>query len=169
MYFKDRKWISKTVYCISCSMVCKIIFCSEFPNIPDKTGRKIIRRRRTQAIAKRYAFHANTIKQWKVLIFCVRYNLFYHVNAYLLLINLLSGLISTMVTLFMIHSRKTWNSPIKCCFSNNRDYKEYLLPEIVSWTRTWIVSSRKNKWDVCVCFTNTFHEHTDVYLQLNSS
>ena len=154
-------------------MVCKIIFCSVFPNLPDKTGRKTIRRR-TQAIAKRYAFHANAIKQWKVLIFCVRYNLFYHVSAYLLLINLLSGLISTTVSTVlsnppMIHSRKTWNSPIKCWFSNNRDYKEYLLWEIVSWTRTWIVSSRKNKWDVCVCFTNTFHEHTDLYLQLSSS
>ena len=38
-------------------MVCKIIFCSEFADIPDKSGRKT--RRRTQAIAKRYAFHAN--------------------------------------------------------------------------------------------------------------
>ena len=41
-------------------MVCKIIFCTEFPNIPHKAGRKTRRRRRrTQAIAKRYAFHAN--------------------------------------------------------------------------------------------------------------
>ena len=39
-------------------MVCKIICCSEFPDIPDKAGRKT-RRRRTQAIAKRYAFNAN--------------------------------------------------------------------------------------------------------------
>ena len=38
-------------------MVCKIIFCSEFLDIPDKASRK--RRRRTQVIAKRYAFHAN--------------------------------------------------------------------------------------------------------------
>ena len=45
-------------------MVCKIIFCSEFPDIPDKAGRKTRRRRRrrTQAIAKRYAFHANAKK-----------------------------------------------------------------------------------------------------------
>ena len=44
-------------------MVCKIIFCSEFPDIPVKAGRKTRRRsrRRTQAIAKRYAFHANAI------------------------------------------------------------------------------------------------------------
>ena len=42
-------------------MVCKIIFCSEFPDIPDKAGRKARRRRRTPAIAKRYAFHANVI------------------------------------------------------------------------------------------------------------
>ena len=35
MYFKDRNWISKTVNCISCSVVCKIVFCSEFPDIPD--------------------------------------------------------------------------------------------------------------------------------------
>ena len=43
-------------------MVCEIFFCSEFSNIPDKAGRKtrIRKRRRTQAIAKRYAFHANT-------------------------------------------------------------------------------------------------------------
>ena len=31
--FKDRKWISKTAYCISCSLVCNIVFCSEFPSI----------------------------------------------------------------------------------------------------------------------------------------
>ena len=39
-------------------MVCEIIFCSEFPDLPDKAGRKMKRRRRKQAIAKRYAFHA---------------------------------------------------------------------------------------------------------------
>ena len=46
-------------------MVYEILFCSEFPDIPDKAGRKITRRRRTQAVAKRYAFHANakTIKK----------------------------------------------------------------------------------------------------------
>ena len=32
MYFKDRNWISKTVNCISYSVVCKIVFCSEFPD-----------------------------------------------------------------------------------------------------------------------------------------
>ena len=66
MYFKDRNWISKTVNCISCSVVCKIVFCSEFPDIPDNAGkvtRGRRRRRRTQAIAKRYAFHANA-KMW---------------------------------------------------------------------------------------------------------
>ena len=41
-------------------MVFKIVFCSEFPDIPDKAGRKM-RRGRTQAIAKCYAFHANAI------------------------------------------------------------------------------------------------------------
>ena len=35
----------------------KIAFCSEFPDIQDSTVRKT--RRRTQAIAKRYAFHTN--------------------------------------------------------------------------------------------------------------
>ena len=47
-------------------MVCKIVFCSEFPDIPDNAGKVTRgtrrRRRRTQAIAKRYAFHANAIK-----------------------------------------------------------------------------------------------------------
>ena len=46
-------------------MVCKIVFCSEFPDIPDKAERKTRRRRRrrkTQAIAKRHAFHANAIR-----------------------------------------------------------------------------------------------------------
>ena len=73
VYFKDRRWISKTVYCISRSRVWKIIFYSEFPDIPDKAGRKTRRRRRTQAIAKRYAFHANAIKysfQIIVLFWC---------------------------------------------------------------------------------------------------
>ena len=48
------------MYCISSLVVCKIAFCSEFPNIPDSAGRKIIIRR-TQAIARHYAFHANAI------------------------------------------------------------------------------------------------------------
>ena len=38
-------------------MVCKITFCSEFNDIPDKAGRKT--RRKTQVIAMHYAFHAN--------------------------------------------------------------------------------------------------------------
>ena len=64
MYFKDRNWISKTVNCISCSVVCKIVFCSEFPDIRDNAGKVTRRRRRrTQTIAKRYAFHANVIKK----------------------------------------------------------------------------------------------------------
>ena len=47
--------------CISFSMVCKINFCSEFPDIPDQAGRKTRRRRRrrTQAVAEGYAFHGN--------------------------------------------------------------------------------------------------------------
>ena len=64
MYFKDRNWISKTLNCISCLVVCKIVFCFKFSDIPDKAERRTRRRRRrrrTQAIAKRYAFHANTI------------------------------------------------------------------------------------------------------------
>ena len=45
-------------------MVCKIIFCFEFLNIPDKAGRKTRRRRRrTQAIAKCYGFVANAIRK----------------------------------------------------------------------------------------------------------
>ena len=39
-------------------MVVKIIFCFEFLDIPDNAGRKTRRRRKTQAIAKRCAFHA---------------------------------------------------------------------------------------------------------------
>ena len=54
--------MSKTMYCISCSVVCKIAFCSEFPDIPDNAGKVTRRRgRRTQAVAKRYAFYANAI------------------------------------------------------------------------------------------------------------
>ena len=51
---------NKQLNCIGCSVVCKIIFCSKLPNIPDKAGRRT-RKRRTQAIAKCYAFHANAI------------------------------------------------------------------------------------------------------------
>ena len=39
VYFNNWNWTSKTVYFISCSVVCKKIFCSEFPDIPNKTGR----------------------------------------------------------------------------------------------------------------------------------
>ena len=59
VYFKDQNWISKTLYCISCSMVCKITFYSEFPDILNKAGR--VTRRRTQTIEKRLVFHANAI------------------------------------------------------------------------------------------------------------
>ena len=66
--FKDQNWISKTVHWISCLVICEIVLCSEFLNIPDNAGRKTTRRRRTQAIAKRYAFHTNAIiwyvKMW---------------------------------------------------------------------------------------------------------
>ena len=48
-------------------MVCKIVFYSEFPDIPDKAGR--VTRRRTQAIAKRYAFHANAIMNFSWVFF----------------------------------------------------------------------------------------------------
>ena len=42
------------------SLVCKIRFCSESPNIPDKAGR-VTKRRRTQAIANRFVFYADSI------------------------------------------------------------------------------------------------------------
>ena len=35
MYFKDRNWISKTLNCIICLVVCEIVFCSKFSDIPD--------------------------------------------------------------------------------------------------------------------------------------
>ena len=38
---------------ISFSMTCKIILCSEFPDIPDKAGIKTIRRKRIQAIPRK--------------------------------------------------------------------------------------------------------------------
>ena len=41
----------------------KKVLCSEFPDIPDNAGR-VTRRRRTQAIAKRYAFHAKSINNY---------------------------------------------------------------------------------------------------------
>ena len=41
-------------------MIYKIIFWSEFLDIPDKAGR-VPRRRRTQEIAKRFAFYSNAI------------------------------------------------------------------------------------------------------------
>ena len=34
-------------------MTCKIILCSEFPDIPDKAGIKTIRRKRIQAIPRK--------------------------------------------------------------------------------------------------------------------
>ena len=46
-------------------MVCKIVFCPKFPDIPGKAGRAI--RRRTQAISKRYAFLANAIVAYIIL------------------------------------------------------------------------------------------------------
>ena len=60
MHLNDQNWISKSVNCISCSVVCKIAFWSEFTDIPHNAGKVTRgRRRRTQAIPKRYAFHTN--------------------------------------------------------------------------------------------------------------
>ena len=42
-------------------MVYEIFFCSEFLDISDKAGRKTRRKRRTQVISKRCAFHAKAI------------------------------------------------------------------------------------------------------------
>ena len=66
VYFKDRKWISKTVYCISSLVICKIVICSEFPDIPDNAGRKTRSRRRTHAKAEHHAFHANATSGHKL-------------------------------------------------------------------------------------------------------
>ena len=64
-YFKDRNWICKTMYCIISLVVCRIAFCSEFPDIPDNAGRKT-RRRRTHAKAEHHAFHANATSGHKL-------------------------------------------------------------------------------------------------------
>ena len=58
------------VNCISCLVVRKTAFFSEFPDILDNAGkvtrrtrRRRKRRRTTQAIAKRYVFHTNVISE----------------------------------------------------------------------------------------------------------
>ena len=48
-------------------MVYKIIFCPKFPDIPGKVGRITRKRRRIQAIAKRFAFHPNAIELSQVI------------------------------------------------------------------------------------------------------
>ena len=56
MYFKKRNLIFKTVNCIGCSVVYKIVFCSEFPEFPDNAGnvtRRTRRRRRRRRTQKR--------------------------------------------------------------------------------------------------------------------
>ena len=42
-------------------MVCKILHCSEFPDIPEKSWRRKRRRWRKRAHAKRFAFQVNTL------------------------------------------------------------------------------------------------------------
>ena len=68
----------KLPHCISCSVVCKLVFCSEFPDIPDNAGkvtRTTRRRRRTQA--KRYAVLTQTQKA------VLQGNLYYQENSML--------------------------------------------------------------------------------------
>ena len=46
-------------------MVCTRVSCAEFLDITDNAGkitRRIRKRRRTQAIAKRFSFHSNAVK-----------------------------------------------------------------------------------------------------------
>ena len=52
VYFKDRNQISKTVYCISCLVVCKIVFCSKFPNFPDKSREREEEHRQLQSVMR---------------------------------------------------------------------------------------------------------------------
>ena len=65
---------NKELNCISCSVVCKTTFRSEFPGIPDKPDR--VTRRRTQAIAKRLVFHANAKRDFGTFIFLWIYEIF---------------------------------------------------------------------------------------------
>ena len=66
VYFEDRKWISKTVFCISSSMVCKIVFCSEFFDIRDNAAKKVTRkRRRTETIVFRFELNNSERRQVK--------------------------------------------------------------------------------------------------------
>ena len=56
--------MSKTVYCITCSMIFKIIFPPNSPIFRIRQAEKEQQQQQktsTQATAKRYAFHANTI------------------------------------------------------------------------------------------------------------
>ena len=63
VYFKDRKWISKTVNCISCSVVCKIVFA---PNIPIfrttlAKSREEGEEEEHRQLQRAFVFHANAI------------------------------------------------------------------------------------------------------------
>ena len=55
--------MSKTVYCITCSMIFKIIFPPNSPIFRIRQAEKQQQQQQisTQATAKRYAFHANTV------------------------------------------------------------------------------------------------------------
>ena len=55
LFTETNNWIALAV-----RWSIKYFFCSEFHNILDKAGRKT-KRRRTQSIAKCYAFHSNAI------------------------------------------------------------------------------------------------------------
>ena len=87
-------------------MVCKLICCSEFLNIPDKAGRKT-RRRRTQATAKRFAFYANATNGFQPsIIFAKRF----HKSCYDLSLNmLLIHLIMISLSAFIFSKSCFWN------------------------------------------------------------
>ena len=58
------RWHILRSYRFSAEVTFKIIFCSEFSDIPDKADRVT---RRRLAIAKRFAFYANAIMIWSPL------------------------------------------------------------------------------------------------------
>ena len=71
-FFRNRRNQEKVrLYsCFSCSMVCKIFFCSEFADVPEKSWRG--KKTNRKEIAKRYALEANGITlRCKLTFYCL--------------------------------------------------------------------------------------------------
>ena len=142
MHFQDRNRISKTVHCISCSMVCKIIFCSQFPNIPNKAFRKTSLHTAKQSVMR------FTQMQQRIVYQCKGHHLLKtNINTFVVIfifrrlidVKRLQAFVNSEVSAWLPKTKiNTWNWALKAIFikslfdkKNTKPQSKYLWQDVL--------------------------------------